>query len=94
MPTLGDVVVPATNVNWLADSSRFVLWLMSTYPGPAIASIQQVAREIGVTRKYVMSLDPCCSRDQPNSFGGRRLVTIRPVLPAGVVWRELRGQRR
>jgi hypothetical protein len=46
-------LAPASNVNWLPDSSRLVS-VMSTYPRPAIAGIQQVAREIGLTRKYLI----------------------------------------
>jgi hypothetical protein len=59
--------------------SRVVL-VMSTYPGPAaIAGIQQVAGEIGVTDKYLITQGHEPLGTALITFGGRHLVTTRPV---------------
>jgi hypothetical protein len=56
----------------LADSSR-VVSVIPTYPGPATAGIQQVAREIGVARKYLIVTGPCCFVTSPIPSAGAAL---------------------
>jgi hypothetical protein len=41
--------------------------MTSTHPGPAIAGIQQVVREIGVTRKYLIATGARCALWYPQS---------------------------
>jgi hypothetical protein len=83
-------LVPATNVNWLADSSRLVS-VTSTLPTPRHRRHPAGRAGIGLTRKYLIVTGPCWSRDQPNPSAAAALSLSDPPSRAGVVWRGMRG---